>query len=272
MKKNILICLGFSLCLILLIVASFYDLQISMFAYDKNNFYAKFFDIFGEFPLYALFPVSLTIIYSYFKKANDLKLTIVATLCIIISFCTCSICIQRFFGSIAPIYVVFLISIIITMLLAKCFDNVSLTILQKLYKFAIFTFVYCLCILLVNQSIKFIWGRCRFCTMVELNDYSLFSNWWEIQWFTGNKSFYSGHVTSAMSLLSLVVLGKVLNIEKRKLNAIYVLVALFVVMISISRIIYGAHFLSDIVCAIIICGIIYMITYKSFLKYLSKQE
>ncbi|MBQ8749585.1 MAG: phosphatase PAP2 family protein [Clostridia bacterium] len=262
MKKSWLIGTGFFVCLCLLIIASFYDLQITSMLCDSSNFYARFFDIFGEFPLYALFPFSLCIMSVKLKRGDKLWHLIVSATCLVVSFCTACICFNRFFGALVPTYVIFLLSILVIFLIFVSLSKLKEETLNKLYKFAIFALVYCALILFINQFVKMIWGRYRYSTMLELGSFEYFSNWWEVQGFNGNRSFYSGHATSAMALLCLIPLARLFKLQKNKMVALHCVIFAFVVLVAISRLVYGVHFLSDVTMAVIVSGVIYLLLYK----------
>ncbi|MGN1227349.1 MAG: hypothetical protein ACI4TX_01765, partial [Christensenellales bacterium] len=138
MKKKYLICFGFFVCVCLLIVASFYDLQIDKMVYNNDNFYARFFDIFGEFPLYALIPFSLIIMFLYLKKSDKLWHLLLSGLCVFVSFVATCLCVERFFGELIPFSVVFALSMLVIILLAFGLDKLSLESKEKLFKFSLF--------------------------------------------------------------------------------------------------------------------------------------
>ena len=270
--RNKLIIVGVGICICLLIVASFYDLQISNALYSSNNFYAVFFDCFGELPLYTLIPFSLIIIAVYFRQTERILLLLTSFCSVIIAYCTTCICLIRFFSKVLPIYFVVLVAVIVVSLIYSSLLKLSDETIKKLFKFGVFCITFCLALLLVNQAVKFIWGRCRYYTMAQLNDFSLFSNWWQINGFTGYKSFYSGHTTSAMSLICLLPLARLFNMEKKKYIALHILIFSFVILVATSRIIYGAHFLSDVTFAIIMATTIYLILFKYLGRRLFKKD
>lgn len=268
MLKKYWVAFIYFLCACLMVVASFYDLQINMAIYNSQNFYAKFFDLFGELPFYALIPFCLCVIATYLKTSNKGWHLALSFVCVFFSFVMACVCFQRFFGVLIQFYIVFLLSIITISLLFYCLHKANEEVVFKLFRFSIFAIIYLIAILLCNQLVKSIWGRCRYYNMVDGEHFEMFTPWWFINGLGGGKSFYSGHVTSSMALLCLLPLATMFHMDKRKYFALNVLITAFVVMVAVSRLIYGAHFLSDVTMAVCVCLSIYLLLYKIIGKYL----
>lgn len=99
--------------------------------------------------------------------------------------------------------------------------------------------------------IKQFWGRERYRHMVLNNDYSGFSKWYIPQSIASGdefKSFPSGHSANA-SIIMLLALYPYINEKKTK---VFILAASFKTMVQFSRIMQGAHFLSDVTMGVII--------------------
>lgn len=100
------------------------------------------------------------------------------------------------------------------------------------------------------QVVKMLWGRTRFASMVGLNggqgDFTAFSPWYIPQGITNNRSFFSGHTIMAEGIY--VLFYWFATSDKLKKYKYYILVfcTLAVAMVAASRIILGAHFLSDV--------------------------
>lgn len=101
------------------------------------------------------------------------------------------------------------------------------------------------------QAGKLLWGRIRMRQLVaEFGDVSLFTPWYKLQPFSGYRSFPSGHTANAVSLGLLPLLfGS--SIEKKfpyAKKATYIAVAVWSAFMALTRILVGAHFLSDVLC------------------------
>ncbi len=101
------------------------------------------------------------------------------------------------------------------------------------------------------QVFKMLWGRIRMRQLIsEFGDVSLFTPWYKLDPFSGYRSFPSGHTSNAVSLALLPLLfGK--SIEKKfpyAKKATYIAVAVWSAFMAFTRILVGAHFLSDVLC------------------------
>ncbi len=100
------------------------------------------------------------------------------------------------------------------------------------------------------QGCKLLWGRVRMRQLIKLGDLSLYSPWYKMHPFSGYRSFPSGHTANAVSLGLLPLLyGS--NINKKfpyAKKATYIAVAVWGAFMAFTRILVGAHFLSDVLC------------------------
>ncbi|WP_160170940.1 phosphatase PAP2 family protein [Lutibaculum baratangense] len=97
--------------------------------------------------------------------------------------------------------------------------------------------------LAVNAILKEVWGRARPRELIEFGGDGVFSPVWIVAGScVGNCSFSSGEAASAAALLSLLVL--VPKSDRKTLGLGLFTVAL---VLSVNRIAFGGHFLSDVV-------------------------
>lgn len=107
------------------------------------------------------------------------------------------------------------------------------------------------------QGLKILWGRVRMRELVMLGDASLFTPWYKLNPFSGYHSFPSGHTANAVSL-ALLPLFYNKKVYKRFPNAkkvTYIAVAVWSVFMALTRILVGAHYLSDVLCGALIAFI-----------------
>ncbi|MBQ9746384.1 MAG: phosphatase PAP2 family protein [Clostridia bacterium] len=98
------------------------------------------------------------------------------------------------------------------------------------------------------QFIKALWGRIRFRDLFEAMDFSGFTAWYVPSFFSGGKSFPSGHTANAAAL-GLIPLFYSAKLKKRfpwLAKATYIAVAVWAVVMAFTRITVGAHYLSDV--------------------------
>lgn len=116
--------------------------------------------------------------------------------------------------------------------------------LTRLYAPAIVTFFAALAVLIVIQFMKMLWGRVRFREFS--GDLSLFTPWYKINFFSGHNSFPSGHTANLAVILAFPVWLRALGKSRRRIVFSYVAISLCTVLMALSRIFIGAHFLSDV--------------------------
>lgn len=289
--------------LTIFLFASFYDLQISQFfadmtpnLYYSNNFFAVFFEIFGESILFILLGLSLAVIFwaIYYKIKKPIKFlfqTLSVSACIGINF----LCFWRVFNYVKNymefefnyifLTILIIFSIIFAFLYIFLLKNIKKNIIYKLF------WVSCLIILVAlfsNLTIQIlkndVWGRMRFRAMFYIDDFSNYTAWWEMNGHSLSyafrflnlpddafRSFPSGH-TSAVAItfcfwfLPLFFRNR---ISKQAKFWCYFLPIILTLIIGFSRIVAGAHFLTDILFAILIV-MIYIAIFVPYLIALRK--
>lgn len=145
--------------------------------------------------------------------------------------------------------------------------------LENALKKKILTFsLYCAITLFFSCAavglIKHFWGRVRY---VDLSDSADFTPWY-IPGKAGGSSFPSGH--AAMSAMIFFCYDAVKYFGKKGGGATAAICLAFVAAVAVSRIILGAHYLSDVVAGIIVTIAIkqisgYIILKKGSLKLLN---
>lgn len=246
---------------ILLIVAAFYDLQISHALSNSDSVYGLLFATLGEIPAYIVLPMSGVILfYCNFKcrQIYSITLKVISAILVYVGFFTWGAMGTRT-GEIAHILE---ISAIYSMLLtvAALFLGRYIKInYDKYLKFALFALTVMLVTLIIIRLMKLSWGRLRYRDMLKINDFSGFTPWYLPQGATGMTSFPSGHSASACNIFIFVVLFK----GKIKYLANFA-AFLFVILTMFSRIVINAHFLSDVIMGASVSYICYYITKKLF--------
>ncbi len=96
------------------------------------------------------------------------------------------------------------------------------------------------------EFMKYLWGRVRFRDLLAAGSYDAFTNWWNINGLTMNKSFPSGHTASAgMSYLAML-LPFVFDKAKERRLLCFALPLIYTSTVGFTRLVMGAHYLSDI--------------------------
>lgn len=251
-KKYIVIfyCITISF-LILLAIFNRYDLSISIALYDKDSVFGLLFAMFGEWPMNVSFLFSSVFLFVTRPKANTL-LHISGFLgwglsSIVGAFYTVVVPVEFFLilKNVEPSQLLILLIIpviIIFVLLVRRLKKEQYILLRKTSKTIVLYFYVAN---LTTYVIKLLWGRLRFCDMQQpINE---FTAWYLPQGFTGNYSFISGSTMNACFCLLLV--SVVTTISPRlgsKEKILYILASAWIMCVALSRVIYGAHFASDV--------------------------
>ncbi len=116
--------------------------------------------------------------------------------------------------------------------------------------------------LLVNGILKEFWGRARPRNVVDFGGDLTFSRAWEIvNTCHSNCSFVSGEASSAMWFMALAMIAP-LAWRLRAALAAFV----FALVMSVNRIAFGGHFLSDVLLAWLLTLAVILICYNVFYK------
>lgn len=97
----------------------------------------------------------------------------------------------------------------------------------------------------IITAIKLVWQRTRFDMLVQAGSYAHFTPWYR-PFAYGGDSFPSGHVADTVSLLVLVALCDVWPRLAKYRNWVYVFAWAYIGAMAYSRMVVGAHFLSDV--------------------------
>ena len=271
MKKSTKILLFFILLGIIgLLIGSFYDIQINKLFYSRGNLYPETLKFLGEFPMIIIMTTS-SLIYLKYSNFKINRLAYILMLLFFICFPIVSAYgIPRYFNSekillSILIYIFYISSSLILLKFIKVEDK------TKLIKFALFAAISIFTIFIIFEFMKNIWGRHRFFDMYQKGNFSTFTNWWILNGKPANdlfKSFPSGHTSAAASSLVLIYIPEIFNINKKLSKFLITFPILWSVLVGISRIFDGAHFLTDISMGYIIASsVIYILYKKLFDKY-----
>lgn len=268
MLKKISLIAIFACLVALMVIGTLYDEYISMYVYDRYNLLAVYFDYFGELPVYILVSLSFEILFVYFVRQASKKASIISIISIIIAYAFTTCFFIRFFADFMPIILCYILGIVFVVCIVCMLRKINAENMEKLKKFALFVLLFFCLLFLINQLCKYFVGRTRFYDIE--NGEGVFTPWYQINGLTGGKSFYSGHTTSIMALLSLNYLFALFNYPKVKRVMTNILIVILVILVGASRIIYGAHFLTDVTFACIMGLVIYLFVSKFFDKLYDK--
>ena len=247
--------------IVLLLLSAFLDLAIAESIYNPLSVFGEVFDVLGQAPCYLMVALCLSFTFAYSYKKSGKKFLTISILSVTLSVVIWFVIINIYFGSIFKLWQVILISLPLNALLLA-FINFSEVSKEKLFKFALFTLCLICLSILINQGLKFIWGRYRFNDLYKAGALSNFTPWWQIRGVNGNKSFPSGHTTAATTMFCLMYLLELFNAKKKVKISLCVMLALYVIGVAYSRMVIGAHYLSDVTVGFGVTFVIFLLCYN----------
>lgn len=260
--KNKYILAASALLFVLAVVfATFYDLEINTFLYNKNSTFGFIFRVFGEIPAFILLPLCFNIfgVKLIRKKTfwSIILLVIVTALAIVFWHTILHKFVIAEFLPNFPNLVAIAISVVFGFGGLYLLSLINQNTLNTLFMFALLIIATVVATALFTHAIKLVFGRVRF---RDLNsDLSDFTAWYSINGFTGHKSFVSGHTSAAGTIFALNFLPHYFA-KLQKYKPLFVAISLlYVAAVGLSRIVVGAHYLSDVLFGALLA---YLVTYS----------
>lgn len=256
--------LFFGIQILILLVGTFADFQLSQMVYSDDNAFGIIFEILGELPLSMM--ATAAALYkglSYFekKKVSSILHFVLSGLFAMMS----AFQIPHYLKTTSLLIsgIVFVLMLGSMLFVVSKFERNDETLIKyaSLVIFVAFMNVF------VINVIKQFWGRERYRHMVAENNFDGFSKWFIPQGIASGdefKSFPSGHSANA-SIVMLIALFPFKKTEK--VNKVFVCVAIYTMLVQFSRIIQGAHFLSDVTMGVIIGLLMIVLGNKLFTKF-----
>jgi membrane-associated phospholipid phosphatase len=265
--------------IVIWIVAAFLlessDLWISMSIYNPNLDWAILLEKYGEIPGLIVALIGIHIYIVTIKASSNIKTILITGFLLTV-------------GSLVTIYILWLGALGISnqtiffnsnrniFFLIAIFSNILISYLfRKRYKFSkksvLFSRVSFKMFFYGNIIfvflLKILWGRIRFRDLSQ--DYSDFTTWYIPNGINGNQSFPSGHAAMGFMLLALFIfLGNKSLLIRIILKG---LIFSWAIAVSISRVVVGAHYTSDIVFGSFIMIISYLLLIQNANKTLQAE-
>lgn len=148
-----------------------------------------------------------------------------------------------------------LISFLMTWMLWWIIKRIPPTILQKRVGFFVFFTCVTITAILITFLMKNMWGRIRY---RDMKDVAEFCVWYRPCGLYGNHSFPSGHTTAFTAILCFLQ-WKDHPAQKTSVFR-YLIITCLIIMMPLTRMMMGAHFLSDTAMG-------FIITYSCYLGY-----
>lgn len=267
-KTKIVAAIGTLIWLATLAFASIYDLDISIKIANKSSLFGRVLEVAGEPPAILFTSFNFALMAAYFGKCDKRRVRGVplAVLTVIGCVGTCvftTVKIVKYLAeykatepsALTTLYAVcagFIIAFVFIML--ALFMNEET--LQKYFRVAWRCALAAILTFLIIWEFKLVWGRVRPRQLELGGGYFAYTPWYLPQGFTGYFSFPSGHTANATVILSSLYYLRFLPQKFKWLKPICIaLLAVWIVLVAFSRVVVGAHFLSDVLfgMAITLC-------------------
>lgn len=277
-RKNCIIV--FCILCMSLLIGSFYDFQISKNLYDSHNLLGILCAGYGQLPAILCASISgllLLKIAKSFKPIHKVMSIIAGTFLQMIGILAITIDSSTNIKEL-PLSLAFLIACVI--IAFSDFIILHLTHeadIDNMKKVIVLLLVTVCLELLVITVVKEVWSRPRMRMIVQMREVS-FQPWWII----GNelkdhlmnfgvaaeefRSFPSGHTGNAACAILLTTLPFISTRFQGKENVLFWIGVGIAMIVALSRIIAGAHFLSDVTIGLTITFIIEMIVVNKIFK------
>lgn len=267
MTKTTKIVYGSVLALIavLFVLGGIFDLSIAQSVYQPDNFMAELFESVGIFPPFLFISATFAVLF-FLVRFEDKYRILKKVLCaiavtisyLIFGYMASEVYLEDFTWRVIVAIAVGLSFAALTLIF---FKNTPREKLRKLSIFLIFASIVCLISsILTVHVLKYFWGRPRYRELVE-EGLGGFTPWYQINGFSlhGHHSFPSGHTASATNLLVLLALEEVFPEAASRKKSILLVVGMYIFVMAYSRLVMGAHFLSDVTAGFFIGFITYAV-------------
>lgn len=262
-KKDLMI-LG-CVAAVLLVVGAFADLQISHALYNQESVFGKIFEAVGEFPasfIASFCAMSVAVVQKQQKGNIGFKCAGSFILALLFGLMAGMLPMKYFGAPMAAGVVLAIIIIAADLFMAKAVAKNSS---EELYKAAVLGLELFLIVILVFNMIKLGWGRERYRHMAASGDFTGFSMWLIPQGLaSGNEfmSFPSGHSANAAIVMWITLIPSFVSLMKGKETLLKVVAGVWIGCVMLSRIIMGAHFVSDVTMGMTISLVTFYLLYQ----------
>lgn len=256
MKKREFIPYGIAMLVMLLGV--FYDYAFTNFLYDPSSLFGNFFARFALLPIQSMLVIMFVML---FRLKGHIVFLLIGELA---SFYVVQDTLRYWISPINTFemrIVMLILSILflctILIIIYKC----PIEWVKTNMSFFIFFSVVLVSTTVLTTIMKVGWGRVRY---LDISNTNPFSAWYMPNGYNGNTSFPSGH-TSAFAVI-LCLLQRKHNRYEKVPSIRYILVALFIIAMAMSRLVMGAHYMSDTAMGFMIAYSCYLVFRRMYQK------
>ncbi len=258
--------------LILMIVGSFADLPISRLLYPGHeSSFGQFFAAFGELPAFlSMTSGGVLLFFIRDRLRRPLQLLALAG-SVVLAVGGIFLAVHEATDSVPamPSWVALLVAVFLAALCGACLILVTRNCPTKTVFRFLCSLIFCsvMTMLLVN-IIKVPWGRARMRLIVATGNETYFTPWWKAGKMLRDKlvadgissdefrSFPSGHTACAACSMLLILQPTLGKRFRGKQNVCLICAAVWTLLVAVTRICMGAHFLTDVTMAATIAVVV----------------
>ncbi|AYW47310.1 hypothetical protein C7K38_02280 [Tetragenococcus osmophilus] len=235
--------------LVCLIIATYYDLQIDQALLREDNGFSYFFEYFAAGVIGTVIMIGSALVFWTLSFSETKPIVLIISGAVYVLWSLVGVYwIHDYFYGWGLVYSAFAI-----ILIAYLVRQIPTSLAQRYRLAGIGIVLTTFFAMMVVEGVKPIFGRVRFRSMQD--DFDLFTRWYQINgdrylsFVTENdeiKSFPSGHSMWGGATLSLSFLAMVHPKWQSKEGAVFLALAFYAAILMFSRMMQGAHFLSDV--------------------------
>lgn len=254
----------FAVAVIALIVAAFCDLQIDIELNNPESIFAIWFRNTGEIPSRLICPIAGTVLfYTYKNKIQQIAGFIIAL--------GGSAYLGYYLGKYFFVEenqmlfsIIYGIGFGVVCLIIGSFIKIPDEYRDLLRAAAITGVIVMFAQILVIEGMKYLWGRVRFRDLIAAGSYGEFTPWYKINGINGNKSFPSGHTAGAGMSYLMMLFPLISRKWKDKTQICFWIPCIYTSVVAFTRLVMGAHYLSDVTVGGAVSFVIVLIAVKIF--------
>ena len=230
-----------------LITASFVDLNLDKFLNDPNNPFALWFEATGEMPcrLICVFGGALIFFCAEKKPLKIIGLIVeIGGSAYFGYYISYYLFMDRYK---IPFGILFGLGVGFFVLYLGRFIAIPENLKKTFVILSIAGIIIMFAQLSVVEIVKAFWGRVRFRDLLKAGSFDAFTQWYMPNGINGNKSFPSGH-TGGASMSYLIMMFPFINREKwlKRSWLCFLVPFVFTSTVAFTRLVVGAHYLSDV--------------------------
>lgn len=267
-------------CFVCMLIGSFYDYQISSAVFNTDSWFGILGAAYGQMPVSLGLILSSVLLFSIMEKRMCIKSVLQGIACVLMCLLGAMQMWMEPMMYIPDMNMVFntIINIVIiggsSYLLLRYTKGRDQREVMRVVKFIIFVIFAQLILINIFKPLA---ARPRM-RMLEVTPQAHFQNWWEFGTAQKTqlmamlgiaseefKSFPSGHTGSAAVLLAFSVLP-LLHQDSKKAKQWFWIAVVVTILVAFSRIVMGAHFLSDVTMGFSVSFLCSFVGYRIFFK------